>query len=215
MKTICVVIGILLMTALCGAQDTSSWRIYGGYQYARIDTHAVQDALNLLHVLDPTVPQLDFGAHQNLSGWDFGVEENMNHWLGGVVDASGSYGTKSVNLGSVSGVSVSSRTKMRVYTLMAGPQLTYRRHSNLQPFARALFGGAFANDSTNIVANNVPLIEDVKESDEGFAIGGGGGVDVFFSSHVGARVTVDYIRTYLFNDTQGNFRGTAGIVFRF
>jgi opacity protein-like surface antigen len=78
---------------------------------------------------------------------------------------------------------------------MGGPQLTLRRSSRFQPFARALFGGARYSDSTNILANNVPLISDVKESDSGFALGGGGGTDVAFSSHLGLRVTVDYIRT--------------------
>jgi len=98
---------------------------------------------------------------------------------------------------------------------MAGPQLTLRRSSRVQPFGRALLGGAWYSDSTNILANNVPLISEIKESDSGFALGGGGGTDVSFSSHLGMRVTVDYIRTFFFNNSQGNIRSTVGLIYRF
>lgn len=207
---------LVLVSATCAfSQVTPAGEIYGGYQYTRLDTHAVQDALNLEHALDPTFPLINFGAHQRQDGWNFGLQENMNDWFGGVVDVSGNYGTKNIKILSSGGVTVSTRTRLRSYTFMGGPQLTLRKSSRFQPFARALFGGAWYSDSTNILANNVPQISEVKESDSGFALGGGGGTDIALSSHLGVRVSVDYIRTFFFNDSQNNLRSTVNIVYRF
>lgn len=214
-KLALLVVATLVSATFARAQDTPAGEIYGGYQYTRIDTHAVQDALNLEHVLDPTFPLVDFGAHQNLNGWNFGVQENMNSWFGAVVDISGSYGTKSLTVLSSSGVTVKTRTRLRSHTFMGGPQLTLRRSSRFQPFGRALLGGAWYSDSTNVLANNVPLFAELKEGDSGFALGGGGGTDISFSPHLGVRVTVDYIRTFFFNDSQGNIRSTFGLIYRF
>jgi opacity protein-like surface antigen len=191
-------------------------KIYGGYQYTSLDTHAVQDALNLQHTLDPTFPLLNFGSHQNMHGWNFGGEEDtLAPWFGVVVDVSGTYGENNINLGTVAGVTTKTRTKLRLYTFTAGPQFTLRRSSKVQPFVRALLGGAWESFSVNVVENNVPLFADVKQSDEGFAYGGGGGADFFLSHKFGLRVAVDMIRTPFFRDTQNNIRGTAGFLFRF
>jgi hypothetical protein len=138
----------------------------------------------------------------------------MNNWFGGVVDVSGNYGTKRLTVLSSGGVTVTTRTRLRSYTFMGGPQLSLRRSSRFQPFGRALLGGAWYSDSTNVLANNVPLIAEIKESDSGFALGGGG-TDISFSSHLGMRVTVDYIRTFFFNDGQGNIRSTVGLIYGF
>jgi hypothetical protein len=35
------------------------------------------------------------------------------------------------------------------------------------------------------LANNLPQIAGIKERDSGFALGGGGGTDISFSSHLG------------------------------
>jgi hypothetical protein len=209
----------LVLASFCvfaSAQEyTPQWELYGGYQYTRIDTHAIQDLFNLEHALDPSVPLVNFGAHQGLNGWNFGGQENTNSWFGGVVDVSGSYGTKYFDTVSAGGISVSLRTRFHSYSFMAGPQFTLRRSPRIQPFGRALFGGAWYSDSSNIVANNVPLLSEIKEHAEGFGLGGGGGVDFSFSSHLGMRVTVDYMRTFFFNDSQGNTRATVGLVYKF
>jgi opacity protein-like surface antigen len=214
MTKFCALFAALLLTCLTSAaQDNSEWQLYGGYQYTQIDTHAVQDIFNLLHVLEPTVPLVNYGAHQNMKGWDFGLQQNTNSWFGGVLDVSGSYDTNNLRVLSTGGVTVALQTTLRAYTLMAGPQFTSRRSSNFQPFARALFGGAFYKESLNVVANNVPLLSPIKQSDQSIALGGGGGVDLIFSRRVGLRLTGDYIRSYVFGESQNNYRATAGFVF--
>jgi hypothetical protein len=101
-KPVVLVLAALVFATCASAQETPAGEIYGGYQYTRIDTHAVQDIFNLEHDLDPTIPLVNFGANQRQDGWNFGVQENMNDWFGGVVDVSGNYGTKNLKVLSTS-----------------------------------------------------------------------------------------------------------------
>jgi opacity protein-like surface antigen len=218
-----VTLAIPAVTMAQKESNTPQFELYAGYQFTRIDTGFVQDEFNLLKTLNPDLPIPDFGRHQNLHGWNFGADENINNWLGGVVDASGGYGTRSLDITALAkaegfivppNVRLTVRTRLRTFTITGGPQFTLRRSSHLQPFARALFGGAFFNDSINVLENNVPQFSELKEDDSGFTLGGGGGINIYFSRHVGIRLAADYLRSTLFNDTQNNFRGTAGLVFR-
>jgi hypothetical protein len=53
-----------------------------------------------------------------------------------------------------------------------------------------------------------------QEADTAFALLGGVGLDYQFKRSFAVRVAADYIRSYLFDQTQGNLRVTVGIVFR-
>jgi opacity protein-like surface antigen len=196
------------------AQTTApAGEVYGGYQYMRLDTGAVQDALNLA-ALEAGVSPFNFGRHQNLNGWSFGAQENLNSWFGVIVDGGGTYYTNR-NISVTDGNETAKlRVRLHSYTLMIGPQFTMRRSSTFQPFARGLIGGGWANFSANILLNNVPLIAEVKSENANFAFGGGAGTDINFSRSVGMRVAVDYIRTQVFNDNQNNLRGTVALVYR-
>ena len=187
--------------------------IYGGYQYVRLDTTQVQNAINL-ESLVAGVPPINFGSHQNLNGWQFGVQENLNSWFGGIVEAGGSDLTKLTTLAQIPNAKEQQRVRLHSYNFMAGPQFTLRSSPTIQPFARALIDGAFVNDSVNILVNKVPLFPESGESDEGWAFGAGGGVDWNISRHLGVRIGADFIRSTLFNDTQKNLRGTASLVYR-
>lgn len=221
MRSVCVFVALLCLTCALSAGQASppdsfdQWKVYGGYQYTQLDTHAVQDALNLQHAIDPTFPLVSFGNHQNLNGWNFGLQEDITKWFGVVVDVGGGFGTNNINAGTVGAVTTDVRTKLRLYTFTGGPQFTLRHSSKFQPFARILIGGAWASSSINVLANNVPQFAEVKTKDDGFAYGGGGGADFFFSKKAGLRVAVDLIRTPFAQDTQNNIRATAGLVCRF
>src|SRR5436305_15119957 len=107
MRSICAFAAVLCLTCVLSVGQASpaasfdQWKVYGGYQYTKLDTHAVQDALNLQHAIDPTVPLLNFGNHQDLSGWNFGVQEDITKWFGVVVDVGSGYGTNKINVGTV------------------------------------------------------------------------------------------------------------------
>jgi hypothetical protein len=114
-------------------------QVYGGYQYTRLDTSAVQDEINLA-ALEAGVPTINVGRHQKLNGWSFGAQENLNSWFGGVVDVSGTYYTKSVLLQQSGGIKATLRYRLHSYTFMAGPQFTMRRSSTFQHFVRGVAG---------------------------------------------------------------------------
>jgi opacity protein-like surface antigen len=213
-KVFLMALMLMLASLTAFAQTTApAGEFYGGYQYMRLDTGAVQDAINLA-ALEAGVPPFNFGRHQNLNGWSFGAQENLNSWFGGIIDVGGAYYTNK-NISVTSGSETAKlRVRLHSYTFMAGPQFTMRRNSTFQPFARGLIGGGFVNSSANILLNNVPLIAEVKNDDANFAFGGGAGTDMNFSPRLGMRVAVDYIRTQLFNDNQNNLRGTVSLVFR-
>ena len=150
MKNVLVVVAVLsLSVPLLSAQrrseaPTDEWKIYGGFQYSSLDTHSVQDFLNLEHIINPSLfPQLDFGNRQNLNGLNAGIQEDIRPWFGVVVDVGSGFGEKRILLNSGGGVNTSTRTKMKFYTVTGGPQLTVHRGERFQPFIRALVGGGF------------------------------------------------------------------------
>lgn len=212
---------ILLLTCICATAQSRStalfneWKIYGGYQFTSADSHGVQDALNLEHTIDPAFPLLHFGNRQNMNGWDFGMQEDVTKWFGVVLDGGGAYSERRILLNSSGGVNTSTRSRLRLYTVMVGPQITLARGSRFEPFARLLIGGGFARTQTDEIENNVSVVPPVVLNDSGFAYGPGVGSDIFLSRHFGARVAGDYIRTQLFNETQNNFRVTVGLLYRF
>jgi opacity protein-like surface antigen len=205
---------LMLASLTAFAQNTApAGEIYGGYQYARLDTGAAQDALNLA-ALEAGVPPPDFGRHQNLSGWSFGLQENFNSWFGGIVDVSGGYHTNKNLTVTTGNVTTTLRVRIHSYTFMGGPQFTMRRSATFQPFVRGLVGGGFFNASANILMNNVQTIPEIKTDDDSFALGGGAGTDINFSRRLGMRVALDYVRTGFYNDNQNNLKGSVSLVFR-
>jgi hypothetical protein len=221
MRNLLVIFAVMCLACSIAPAQTkpgvqlNEWKLYGGYQYVSADTHSIQEALNLEHAIDPEFPALKFGNRQNLNGWNFGIQEDITKWFGVVVDVGGSYGERRILLLASDGINTSSRTRMQAYTFMGGPQFTLYRGSNFQPFARFLVGGAFFRGRTDILDNNVPEFSAVVDNDNGFAYGGGGGADIFFSRRFGVRVAADILRTPLFGETQNNLRATSGLIFRF
>lgn len=62
MRNICAIAALLCLACVLSAAQSSSnaefdeVKFYGGYQYTRLDSHAVQDVLNLQHALDLRSP---------------------------------------------------------------------------------------------------------------------------------------------------------------
>jgi opacity protein-like surface antigen len=207
-----ILLFVVLSTSLSCFAQLPSGAIYGGYEYFRADTGAVQDSLNLA-AFGTGFPPINFGRSQNMHGWNFGLQENFTSYFGGVVDAGGAYINKKTTLSQGGGLTSQLRTRLRIYTVMAGPQFAYSRNRTFKPFVRALAGGAFNTVSVNSLLNNVPQGPELSTDDSGFSFGAGGGTDVRLANHFAVRVAVDYIRTYFFNDSQNNGRGTVSLVY--
>lgn len=222
MRTLVLISSLLFLPLVAAAQDYHSWEFFGGYQFTRVDNHNRQDEVNLVTTI-ADIPHIDVGNHLNANGWNMSLQENKTSWFGGILDFSGAYAPKDVNLAPLfsslglpipPGNSAIIRFNSAFYTAAGGPQFTYRRNRAFQPFARIMLGAAHAHLTTNALVNNVPLfVDNVPETDTNFALISGGGFDYRFRDNLAVRTTGDYVRTYLFSQTQNNFRMAVGLVF--
>ncbi|MBZ5654969.1 MAG: outer membrane beta-barrel protein [Acidobacteriia bacterium] len=211
---------LIFLSAAALAQSTPWWELYGGYQYTRADTSAAQDEVNLITDSNG-LPHVDIGRHQNMNGWNVSLQENKASWWGGVVDFSGSYKSKDVDLTQIAlaagliqpGQTATARLKPSVYTFAGGPQFAYRR-KRIQPFARMMFGVAHARARADLLVNKAIVLTSPEQTDTAFALIGGGGADYVWKDSLAFRVVGDYVRTYLFSETQSNFRISVGVNFR-
>lgn len=213
MKTRLVLLAVIFLSMAASGQDNPQWELFGGVQYTRFNTGTAQNSLNLASEL-LGLPALSLGSRLNLTGWNVSAQENKNAWLGGVVDFSGNYITKDLLIFQAPGTTDSLRDRIRFYTFMAGPQVTMRRSARIQPFARALMGGARLKVEVTELVNGAPASAALAGGETGFAMGGGGGIDFHVSHRIAARVAGDYIRPYLGGESEGHLRIAGGLAFR-
>ncbi len=222
---VCLAIAVCVVSlaSYADAQNTPQWELFGGYQYTHADIGAVQDLANSL-TAPAGLPSVNVGRNLGMKGWNVSLQENSASWWGGIIDFSGNYGTKNVDLSQVAqalglvpiGTSVIAKFKPTIYTFAGGPQFTYRKTGKLQPFVRIMFGAAHSDLAPDVLTTTALSISApaFKTTDSSFAFIGGGGADYCFKSYAAFRVTGDYIRTSLFSETQNNFRISAGVNFR-
>jgi hypothetical protein len=126
------------------------------------------------------------GVRENALGWQAAVGGNFHKNVGIVADFGGQYK-------SIEGVRVSA------YEFMFGPQFNSRTEK-ANVFFHGLFGGV--------------TIRGAGASENGLAMGIGGGVDVKINDSLAFRVMqVDYIPSHLGGVWEHNFRLGVGIVF--
>jgi hypothetical protein len=159
-----------------------------------------------------------------MQGFNVSLQENSASWWGGVLDLSGSFKTKNIDLSQVAqslglvppGTRVVAGFRRAFYTWAFGPQFTYRKMSKIQPFARFMVGGAHSDlqPDSFVHAARDAFAGGVNTSSTSFAFIGGGGVDYVWKNYLAFRAVGDYIHSSLFKDAQDNFRISGGIVFR-
>lgn len=180
----------LLMLALSGiaSAQNSKFTIFAGYSYGNTnygDTH-----------------------RSNLNGWEASIEGYRKRpWLTFVADASGNYGWNAFPISCVT-VPVCTpaipNSRMRQYTLVGGPQFSIFR-GNFRPFVHAM-GGA-----SRVTAKTTGFFA----SSWGYTIAAGGGVDWKWRGPISIRVSGDYLRMDLFNNSQNMYRASTGFVLHF
>jgi len=127
--------------------------------------------------------RLGFTDGVNQQGGSIAIAGNLNRWFG-IVGDFGGYHTAGLD----------------TFTFLAGPRLTARNGSGVNPFAQFLVGGAHVTASSAI---------------NPFAISAGGGVDLPMAGAVGLRPQVDYIAMRANGSTVNTLRVSVGVVFRF
>lgn len=108
--------------------------------------------------------------------------------------------------------------KTRLYNFLAGPEVKARNRTRLTPFAHALFGAA--RGSIKLNTSGTALNLDAKETDTGFAMAFGGGLDIRATRRVSFRALMDYNPAFIGETDFGerrrfdNVRISIGILFK-
>lgn len=177
----------IALPIIAQAQEiTPRTEIFVGYSYMRLDQNS----------------QLT-NQDRDLNGYNVeGTVTLYKKWLGVTVDASGNFGDLQENF--------FPQTNQGITLLMAGPQITYRRFKQFQPFARFLIGAGrqrLDNLATNFSQTNY---------DYAFAAGGGIDIRTPFSDRLAIRAfQADYVRTNFLGVKANNLRASTGIILRF
>jgi opacity protein-like surface antigen len=213
MRKLLVAIALLAMTGVCASAQTPRVELFTGLSYGQFNPGGLlTDNVNGL------------GRHFSMPGLEATGEFNFNSHLGVVADVSGYGGTGDVD---------SFADHLRQYNYLFGPQLTQRHIGPFDVFVRGLVGTSHARVSFNNSAGtftcpNGQVNATCTETENRFAYGAGGGIDLNATRHIGLRlVQIDYLRNAFTNCSttatscatqngrQDNFRIAAGFNWRF
>lgn len=104
--------------------------------------------------------------------------------------------------------------KTRVYNFMAGPEFKARNSTRFTPFAHVLAGVAHTSASFTTPGPTFNVI--ARRSDNGFAMGMGGGLDIRASKRVSFRAQMDFNPIFIGSDNKGSrdlARISLGVLF--
>ena len=107
--------------------------------------------------------------------------------------------------------------RTRLYNFLAGPEVKARNRTRVTPFAHALFGVAHGKAILKTTGTAINL--DTSESDTGFAMAFGGGLDLRATRRVSFRFSMDYNPAFITHtdtgapDRRDNVLMSLGILF--
>ncbi len=180
-KVVCLLGLAFLFSLSAAAQDVPKVDLFAGYSFVHTG---------------PGIAIPSFNANGGIGS----VALNLTNWGSLVVEVGG------IHAGAINGTDVNATA----LSYLAGPKISFFRHSKFSPFAQALFG--FVN--TNPGFNQTTL------SHNTFAMSPGVGLDWNATRHFGIRLAqMDYFLTRMPTATNqvnwNNFRYSAGVVFHF
>ncbi len=185
-RIVCLLGVVLLFGAAASAQEVPRAEGFLGYSYVRVNPGQGISGVNL---------------HGGSGQFVFNATSSI-----GIVADLGGYSVSETISTPGGPVAVNGN----IFTYLFGPRYTYRGE-RVQPFAQVLFGGARASASAL----------GATASENAFAMTLGGGVDVKVNDWFAVRpVQAEYLLSRFpgpsgSNETQNNFRYSAGVVFRF
>ena len=223
MRQISMLCTVVFLSVVSFAQNTPEWEVHGGYQFARFDIGAAQDAADSV-TFPNNLPRVNIGRNLDMSG---GVLCSRMLIVGGAeswisvrstlpehIDLS----QQAVGLGFVFSRNQRNRDIFRPATVIlgGGPQFTYRKRDKFQPFVRIMAGIAHADLKPDALtkADLMAFAPTFKTDDNSFGLIDGGGVDVCVETLPCVPSRSRLVRTYLFSEHQGNLRMTVGLSFR-
>lgn len=176
---------LLVCSAPAMAQTTPKWELGGGYAFRGF-----------------TDPQSN--TRLSMNGWSGTADYTViKRWLSAAIDIDGTYN----NYGLYGNTSV--------YTAMIGPQVYPLGHRKLTPYGHVLFGEGYTRDT-------IPASGGFNEktfSSNAFAMEAGAGFDYTLKKRWAIRLfQFDYENTRFYpaiGISQGNYKMSAGVVYRF
>jgi len=200
---------LLVLAPAAFAQNTPTqnkpthFEYFVGYTYERpdnvadqFDTPARNVGAGILAASNFTPSRVGFNG--SLAEFVANVHRN----IGIVSSASGVYHTG--NIADTNGNTF--RAHLHLYQFLWGVRFNARNSSRATPFAEAMIGYAHLGGTLDNFPGNS------RNSENGFAMAFGGGLDVEANNRVGVRaIQFDYAPTFLHNRRQDNYRFSFGL----
>jgi opacity protein-like surface antigen len=205
---------IVLVAGVAAAQDFPKMEVFGGYDLLKLGGSDINDLANSFGENAGVTPST---SKLLKKGFDISIAYNMNNYFG--IEANFLY-NKGV-LAKASGTSevgdYDAKLNVTDFAFMAGPRLTYRKIEKVTPFAHALFGVDHAKSDPSLFINGTDYSSEVssvfKNSDSGFGMAIGGGIDLSVNKMIGIRlIQADYFMGRHQDFTLNNVNLAFGVV---
>ena len=238
MKKLTLIVILMLLTAsIAAAQDFPRFEVFGGYSLQKIggsDINELYDAWahDSWEPYNPSTSKWlknGFVASATINAKSyFGIEAAFQYNKGTMFEYNYTGDYIYEPLAVAPQYSESGKQKGSIFTFMAGPHFAARGNDRITPFAHALFGFSRANltASASCMEGGVDCSSDlldylleyeafVDDSDTGFAMAFGGGLDVNVNQHFGIRlIQADYVAMTFEDVTLQNINLAFGVVLR-
>ncbi len=190
---------VIVCAPLVHAQNASDaqfpkFEFFGAYSSIETNNHTFHFGPNF------NVSNTDFDE----SGWGFeaGATRNLNRYFGILGDFSAHFshdqGPTKFNINPCSQppctLTQNAELNPRLFDFLAGPEFKWRNRTRLTPFAHALFGLAYTTTTFKTASPALTLSR--SDTDKGFAMSYGGGLEIRIVPRISFRISVDYGKAF-------------------
>lgn len=213
----------LLMATICCARLLSAQENKPGY--SKLEGFA---GYSSVITTDVTIPLLSVNGYgqadlDSTRGFEGAVIRNFKRYFGIKGDFSAHFGHyQDMDELPCTHPSCSTTTQQleshtRLYQFLAGPEVKWRNHTRFAPFANALFG--IAHSSATLSSFGPAIDFSGRQTQTGFAMDFGGGLDVRIVKRASFRLALDYGNAYGGKNFDASprrldtFRMTVGVLF--
>lgn len=206
---------VFLIPCAAAAQDIPKVEVFGGYAIQRLG-YSDEQAQGMEDLLDYLGVTSNFETKRFMNkGFIGSVTYNLTEMLGVEADFRWHSGTVLEGNFDIQGIRGRVGAEYTDFAFLAGPRVAFRQNEAVTPFAHALVGIDRGEISAKASALGFSDSQEM-DSDVGFALALGGGLDWNVSRNFAVRlVQADYFMTKNWSETMNNFALAFGIVIRF
>jgi hypothetical protein len=188
----------LLLMACCAPWSLGQDR--DAYTYPKLEYFAGYSAIEtnnhtfFFSLLKP-VAGLDYDEHGR--GFDAEVVRNLSRWFSIVGDFSAHLSSNQIPLQQAKGTQ-NIKINPELFDFLAGPEVKWRNHTRITPFANALFGLAHSTATLNTSGPLANLSS--TDAETGFGMAFNGGFEFRTTRRVGLRGFLTYSQAFVGSD---------------